>query len=119
VDDEASVRQVAAHMLRCIGFEVVEASDGQAAVDRLREDPPGVDCVLLDFTMPRMGGEGSFRELRRIRSDLRVILSSGYDEQDVTQRFAGKGHAGFVQKPYTLDRLREALRAVLDEEGRR
>jgi PAS domain S-box-containing protein len=115
VDDEAEVRQVAGHMLRHIGFDVVEAVDGREAVDRFREDPAGVDCVLLDLTMPRMGGEEAFRELRRIRRNVRVILSSGYNEQEVTQRFAGKGHAGFVQKPYTLARLLEALRALLGE----
>jgi len=54
-----------------------------------------------------MDGEETFRELRRLRSDVRVVLSSGYNQQDVTQRFAGKRLAGFIQKPYRLKQLAE------------
>jgi len=113
VDDEPQVRTVAGRMLRHLGFEVVEAADGVEALARFREIPAGIACVVLDLSMPRMGGEEAFRELRRIRGDVRVVLSSGYSEQEITQRFAGKGHAGFVQKPYSLGNLREALRRVL------
>ena len=113
VDDEPQVRKVASTMLRRLGFEVIEAADGQEAIERFREDPEGITCVLLDLTMPRMGGEEAFRQLRSIRDDVRVVLSSGYNEQEITQRFAGKDHAGFIQKPYTTARLKEALQAVL------
>ena len=67
---------------------------------RTYADTEGIDVVLLDMTMPRMDGEEAFRELRRIRQGVRVILTSGYNEQDATERFAGKGLAGFIQKPY-------------------
>jgi DNA-binding NtrC family response regulator len=60
-----------------------------------------------------MNGEESFREMRKIREDLRVILSSGYSESEATRRFTAKGLAGFLQKPYTADELGEKLRAVL------
>jgi CheY-like chemotaxis protein len=70
--------------------------------------------VILDLMMPEMGGEETFLALRKLRSDVRVILSSGYNEQDVTQRFVGKGLSGFVQKPYTLANLRSALKRALD-----
>ncbi|NLI32411.1 MAG: response regulator, partial [Deltaproteobacteria bacterium] len=63
--------------------------------------------------MPEMGGEETFRELRKLRSDVRVILSSGYNEQDVTQQFVGRGLAGFIQKPYTVASLRSALKRAL------
>ncbi|MDF1553831.1 MAG: response regulator [Deferrisomatales bacterium] len=69
--------------------------------------------MLLDMTMPPMGGEEGFREIRRIREDARVILSGGYEEQDATNRFAGKRLAGFIQKPCRANALvakaREAL----------
>jgi len=67
--------------------------------------------------MPRMDGEETFRELRRLRADARVVLSSGYNQQDVTQRFAGKRLAGFIQKPYRLEDLRRTLRAALEGGG--
>jgi len=73
-----------------------------------------IDLVLLDMTMPQMGGEEAFGELRRIRSDVRVILSSGYSKQDATNRFAGKGLAGFIQKPYRSAKLLAKVREALE-----
>ena len=64
--------------------------------------------------MPHMDGEETFRELRLIDPEVRVVMSSGYAESDITSRFAGKGLVGFVQKPYTLAELREQLRAALE-----
>jgi two-component system cell cycle sensor histidine kinase/response regulator CckA len=60
-----------------------------------------------------MGGEEVFRELRRLRADVCVILSSGYDEQEVIQHFTVEGLAGFVQKPYTVAKLQETIDRVL------
>jgi CheY-like chemotaxis protein len=70
---------------------------------------------LLDLTMPRMGGEATFQQLRLIRGDVRVILSSGYSEEEATQRFAGEGLAGFIQKPYQSATLKAKLREVLQQ----
>lgn len=64
--------------------------------------------------MPRMDGEETFRELRRIKPDVRVVLSSGYNEQEVTQKFIGKGLAGFIQKPYRMAELGRKLREVIE-----
>ena len=69
--------------------------------------------VLLDMTMPELGGAEAYTELRRIRPDVRVILMSGYNEQDSTNRFAGRGPAGFVQKPLQVATLARTIRRVL------
>ena len=114
VDDEESVRNVAKMMLKRSGFTVLTAADGSEAVETFRQRSGEIELVLLDMTMPRMGGEDAFREIRRIRGDAKVILCSGYNEQDATNRFAGKGLAGFIQKPFELDRLIEMVRSVLD-----
>jgi CheY-like chemotaxis protein len=63
--------------------------------------------------MPEMGGEEAFREFLLLKPDLPVILSSGYNEQDVVQRFNLQGVAGFIQKPYTVLDVRETLKRVL------
>ena len=63
-----------------------------------REHADEIVGVLLDLTMPHMDAEEAFREMRRLRPGIPVILCSGYNEQEATQRFAGKGLAGFVQK---------------------
>jgi len=113
VDDEPGVRRVGEEMLEVLGFRVLTAADGVEAVHVFRQHADAIACVILDLTMPRMNGEEAFRELRRIRGDVRVVLSSGYDEQDVTRRFFGEGPTGFVQKPYTVDLLREVVQRAL------
>ncbi len=86
----------------------------EEAVAVFRERSSDIVAVLLDLTMPRMNGEETFRELRRIDPAVRVILSSGFDEQETMSRFAGQGLAGFVQKPYGLDQLIDTVREALD-----
>ena len=99
VDDDETVRSVTRRMLEHAGYSVLQAADGVEALEVYASNP-GIDVVLLDMTMPHMDGEETFRELRRISGDVRVVLTSGYNEQDATERFAGKGLAGFIQKPY-------------------
>ncbi|MFC1734607.1 response regulator [Candidatus Hydrogenedentota bacterium] len=114
VDDDETIREVGREMLKSMGMNVLTAEDGRIAVDMYREKADEILCVILDLTMPRMGGEEAFRELRRIRSDVRVLMSSGYNEQDVSHIFTGKGVAGFIQKPYTSSNLREKLQEMLE-----
>ena len=114
VDDEESVRAVAQSILERFGFNVLTAVDGHEGVEVFRRHSEEIVAVLLDMTMPKMGGEAAFREIRRVRPDARVILSSGYDEQEATRRFVGKGLAGFIHKPYRPNELIAKLRGVLE-----
>jgi DNA-binding NarL/FixJ family response regulator len=59
-----------------------------------------------------MDGEQCFRELRQLKPDVKVIMSSGFSEYEVTQKFSGKGLAGFVQKPYKLSVLKQAIQKI-------
>jgi PAS domain S-box-containing protein len=113
VDDEETVRTVAKLALEKSGFRTLSARDGREAIDVFRRENGAVDVVLLDMTMPHLGGEETFRELRRIRPDVKVILSSGYNEYDAVNRFAGKGLAGFIQKPYRPVDLMAKVRSVI------
>jgi PAS domain S-box-containing protein len=112
VDDEETVRAIGKKILERLGFEVLTAADGRQALEVFRAQADQIAGVVLDLTMPHMDGEETFRELRRIRAGVRVILSSGYSEQDAVQRFAGKGLAGFIQKPYTVDNLQAVLQPL-------
>jgi two-component system, cell cycle sensor histidine kinase and response regulator CckA len=112
VDDEPEVRTVALRMVERCGYRAVGAADGQEAVDLVRDAPGRFDCVLLDLTMPRLGGEDALREIRQLAPALPVLLCSGYPAQELTERFAGKGLSGFVQKPYRLGEIRSRLDAV-------
>ncbi len=113
VDDEEPVRNVAAQMLEHCGFHPLIASDGREAIDLFRQHQAEIAGVLLDLTMPHMDGEQTFRELRRLQPDLRVILSSGYSDSEVMQRFANEPLAGALEKPYQLQALCAKLREVL------
>jgi nitrogen-specific signal transduction histidine kinase/CheY-like chemotaxis protein len=113
VDDEEVVRQAASAMLRKTGYEVALAENGRQAVDLFRQRDGRFALVLLDLTMPLMGGPQTIRELKAIRPEVPVIISTGLTEKTAMQRFAGADIAGFIQKPYTLDTLVEKIRSVL------
>jgi PAS domain S-box-containing protein len=117
IDDEKAVRLVARDMLEKAGFTVLAASGGKEGLELFRQHGEEVRAVLLDLTMPKMGGEETFLALRRLRSDLPVILFSGYTERDATRQFAGKGLSGFVQKPFDSGRLLRPLRTALEEDS--
>jgi PAS domain S-box-containing protein len=117
VDDDPRVRGVAKLMLEHCGFSVLIAEDGEVGVATFREHADEITLVLLDMTMPRMGGEEAFRELRRIQPNVKVLLTSGYNEQEATNLFTTKGLAGFIRKPFDLKTLVSILREVL--EGRK
>ena len=98
-----------------VGFTVVLASDGREAIDQFIAHRDKIRVVVLDMTMPHLDGEACFRELRRIDPNVKVIMTSGYNEQEVISRFVGKGLAGFVQKPYKAADLLPMIQQVLDE----
>jgi signal transduction histidine kinase len=113
VDDEAAVRSVFVKILNHAGYRVVEASDGQEAIDIFEEQAGEIDCVLLDLSMPKLDGEQVFARMREIHSDVRVVLSSGFAEQEVMERFGENSLAGIIHKParknLLLAKIAEAL----------
>ena len=113
IDDEESVRGVAARMLRALGFEPVGAAGGDEGVRLFAQTTGGFVLVLLDLTMPGVGGDATFHALRRVDPGVKVVLMSGFPEQDAVQRFLGQGLAGFLQKPFSAAELRAKLRAAL------
>lgn len=114
IDDEDAVRQTAKSALESYGYTVIVAVNGKEGVNLFRELGHAIDAVLLDATMPVMSGEEALARLKSIREDVPVVLSSGFNEDDATRRFTGKGLAGFVQKPYTAARLAETMKIALD-----
>jgi CheY-like chemotaxis protein len=105
IDDEESVREMIGEVLEGQGFEVLRAEDGTRGVAVFREERDRVDVVLLDLSMPGLGGAETFRRLREIDRDVRVILSSGYDHAEASGRFGAVRPAGFIQKPYRPEQL--------------
>jgi PAS domain S-box-containing protein len=115
VDDEENVRQTVAAMLEKIGFTVEIAGDGREGVERFRAHPDRFTAVLMDLTMPHLDGKQAFAELRRIRPNVRVVLMSGFNEEEAAGDLAGKKLAGFLQKPFEFDALIAVLRRATGE----
>jgi PAS domain S-box-containing protein len=112
-DDEETARSVAEEVLKQYGFSVVMAENGREAVERFRIHAQELVAVLLDLTMPLLGGQEAFEEIQHIRAEVPVVMSSGYTEQDVSTRFTGARPAAFLQKPYIHTDLVNKLRNVI------
>ncbi len=110
VDDEHIVLDACRALLEAIGYSVLTALNGHDALVIYREHGRDIDLVILDLTMPHMDGAETYDELIKCDPEARIIIASGYAEQDVTTRFAGKGLAGFIHKPYSLAQLRDVLK---------
>ncbi len=113
IDDEPVVLKIAQDVLSRRGMRVLTAGDGKSGVEMFREHNRIISVVVLDLKMPVMGGDEALPVLRQINPDVPVILSSGFDEREVTKRFSECKPAGFLQKPYTSQRLISAVAAVL------
>jgi PAS domain S-box-containing protein len=113
VDDEQIVRDMAKGALERYGYTALVAEDGARGLDVFRRNGQRIRCVVLDLTMPVMGGEETVARLKQIRPDVPIILSSGYNEAQAVQRFKGKGLAGFLQKPYRAAALVEKVNRVI------
>ncbi|MCP3959472.1 MAG: response regulator [bacterium] len=119
IDDEEPVRTVAQRILEDAGFTVITAEDGDQGVEIFEREADRVALVLLDMTMPRLSGDKTLRELRGVRQDVTVVLSSGYSEQVVKEQFEGQRPAGFLQKPYGPADLLQKVKGVLGQEATR
>ena len=113
-DDEAPVRDLQRRILKRLGFDVIVAEDGQQAIDAFARDWHRIAVVVLDLTMPRRDGAEALAEIRRLRPDARVIVTSGFSEEEVARRFEGAGVSAFLQKPFTIDQLTDVLDRVVE-----
>ncbi|MCA9925864.1 MAG: response regulator [Anaerolineales bacterium] len=114
IDDEKPVREAVKDILALVEIEVLEAPDGRSGISIYRQNQPQISLILLDLSMPGISGEETFHELRQLNPDVRVLLSSGYNESDVNSRLVGQNITGFIQKPYTLDALINKVQQHLD-----
>ncbi|MCD4690843.1 response regulator [bacterium] len=105
VDDEDVVRRVGESLLGRAGYDVTTAADGRTAIDFFSEHAGEIACVVLDLTMPDMDGDEVLHEMRAIRSDIPILIASGYTGDDVAQRFEGVELSGFLQKPFSSESL--------------
>jgi len=113
VDDEPAVRDLVRHVLVQQGYGYFVAADGAEAIHIFQQHHRDIDLVLLDLTMPRLGGEAAFHQLRAIDPGVRVLLCTGYDAQQAANRLLVQGIYGVLQKPYTPSQLLDLVKSVL------
>jgi two-component system, cell cycle sensor histidine kinase and response regulator CckA len=116
-DDEEGVRSLAVSVLEDAGYTVETARDGGEAVERLRDLGGRVRLILLDLTMPILGGAEAATELRRIQPNIPIVAMSGYGDIEVMQHFSHAGVDDFLPKPFTPDQLASKVRDALGPEA--
>ncbi|OPY76637.1 MAG: Blue-light-activated protein [Syntrophorhabdus sp. PtaU1.Bin050] len=110
VDDEASMREVAGSILKELGYKVLLAQDGDEALEVFRERKGEIDMVLLDVIMPKRSGRQVYSEMKKIDPGVKVLFASGYWQDDGEEDLSSLEDAHFIQKPYTLQAIAEAVR---------
>ena len=115
VDDEEGLRSLMAIALEEAGCIVFQAADGEEGMTQFRRHQHELDVIVLDLTMPKLGGDEVFRRIRASRPEMRIILCSGYTEEDIARQFDGLGLSGFIEKPFTPSELIEKITLVLGE----
>lgn len=109
VDDEGLVLDTCAEMVRSLGYKALLARSGQEAIDIFSKDPGAIDLVILDMIMPEKGGGETFDEIKAIKTDVRVILCSGYSMDSQASSIIERGCVGFIQKPFSIMKLSREL----------
>jgi CheY-like chemotaxis protein len=118
VDDEQMIMEVGRAMLERLGYRVVTADNGQAAVASVSKMGEDIDLVILDLIMPKIDGGKTFDRIRSIHPSLPVILSSGYSINGQATEIMERGCNGFIQKPFNILELARKIREVLDTENK-
>ncbi len=115
IDDDATVRAVAKHMLERRGYTVILAKDGVEGLETFTAERARLAFAFVDLTMPRMGGEEVIREMHRVAPGFPTILMSGFSEQELARRVTDDAHGGFIQKPFRIEELDRVLRRTLTD----
>ncbi len=114
LDDEEIIVNSVRNMLQHLGYQVTALMDNREALKLFSEKPSEFDLVITDQTMPFMTGEDLGKELMRIRSDISVILCTGYSDMISSEKATAMGFRGFIMKPFTVRESAELVRRVLD-----
>ncbi len=115
VDDEEFIRTIAREILEMKGYSVIEASQGEEAVNVYRERQDDIQLVILDMAMPVMGGRDAFIRLREHNPAVKVVLATGYSRDTDLADVMKLGINGFIEKPYRVEELATVIRRVLDD----
>ncbi|NLF65625.1 MAG: GAF domain-containing protein [Chloroflexi bacterium] len=114
VEDEESIRQAVAATLDGLGYRVLTAPNGEVALAIFRQGHENISLVLTDMIMPRMGGAALYEALRAIDPGVHMLVITGYPLEETNKAFVERSGVSWVQKPFTTERLAQAVRAAID-----
>jgi len=115
VDDETIILDVSEDMLKTLGYKVFLASGGNEAIDIYKKNKDKIELVILDLIMPGMGGGETYKALKSINPDVKVLLSSGYNISGEAEEIMKQGINDFIQKPFTMTKLSHKIRNILEK----
>jgi CheY-like chemotaxis protein len=115
VDDEDAIRQIGQELLEDMGYNVLLAKNGQEAVEVYQKKRDEIDIILLDIIMPVMGGREAYDRLKEINPKVKVLVWSGANVDNVANQMLKRGCKGFIHKPFSIKRLSETIRKILDK----
>ena len=113
VDDEELILEVGTKMLQYLGYDVLGVGDGQHALDIFKKNKNNLDLVILDMNMPGMDGAIVYDKLKKIQADVKILIASGYFENNRIRKILENSFTGFIQKPFSVDVLSEKLAEIL------
>jgi CheY-like chemotaxis protein len=114
VDDEDMLVNIGRQMLEALGYQVMVARTGREAVEIYEKERESIDMVILDMTMPDMGGAQVCDRMKEINPDMKILVASGYTMESEARQTLARGCSGFIQKPFSLKQLSEKVRGILD-----
>ncbi len=115
VDDEELLRDMAKAMLEECGYEVITAKDGLEGVKLFEQRHGEIKAALIDLVMPKLSGDKAYLQMKQINPNLKVVLASGFEQDERVNVALGYGINAFIQKPYTLVNLAKAIAALVKE----
>lgn len=119
IDDEEAIRESLIDILEFNGFQVLAADDGRRGIDLFQQHHVAVGLIILDLLMPGMSGTETLHQLRQIDPTITILLSSGYDEDEIAYLLDGAGvdqaNIHFLQKPYSLTTVIGVTRSLLQK----
>jgi CheY-like chemotaxis protein len=114
VEDDEQVMSIARTMLRELGFFVIEASNGKDALELYQQNAVDITLVMTDMGMPVMDGYELFSELKKLKPELPILISSGFGDVEITSKIARDEITGLISKPYRFDLLQETVKSVME-----
>jgi CheY-like chemotaxis protein len=114
VDDEEMIIDVATQILENLGYSALSARSGTEAIKVYQAHQDEIILVILDMIMPDLGGGETYDRLKKIRPEIKVLLSSGYSIDGQASEIMDRGCNGFIQKPFNIKQLSRKIRDVID-----